>query len=166
MAWLGLVHVVRPLPFIRWGDLHTLCHSSLICFTFFLFILLVHAFLRRSMEPVFTPLQGFAANRGCMGVLSFSCHAALPCASCGFSAWADSYVVCVDPVRMLDYICAGIHMTFTTSSLIHLTLHVCSFLLLSGHVLLLVRTLWHNRIIRDFVCFVCVFSGACKSLIG
>ena len=92
MAGLGLVHDVRPLPFVRWGDLHILCHSSLFCFTFWVSISLMLAFLHRSMEPAFTPLQGFVANRVCMGVLSFSCHAALPCVSCSFSAWACSHV--------------------------------------------------------------------------
>ena len=78
-GWVWPGACCSSLPFVRWGTCTSYvtrhCH-------FFVFHLLMLAFLHRSMEPVFTPLQGLVANRVCMGVLSFSCHAALPCVSC------------------------------------------------------------------------------------
>ena len=80
MAGYGLVHVVCPLPFVRWGDLHISTHMSDLII-FLQSILLGIAVLHRSMEPE-SPCCRVVANGFCMGVLSFSGHVALAFACC------------------------------------------------------------------------------------
>ena len=64
----------------------------MISFTFLLSMLLVVAVLHRSLEPVFTPLQGFVANRVLHG--SLSCFMSCCIVICLLSIWRMILLLC------------------------------------------------------------------------